>query len=379
MARILCFSKGGRQERLELVRAGRAPRDFFYGTDQLIDKGYDIVPLSSGIPYEGGLINSLVHAKEQMLSRLTRLGIRAGVIDHFDAEFSEADVALSFTDGFSITLGRYFQSVPQTRSPFLIGCFHGLCDLESKAPAALRSWVARTIEKSIHRLDHISFFGPADRDYALQRFGIDPERASIIRFGVDTSFWRPADASAGDFVFSVGQDTNRDFMTLINAEVDVPIRIHTALPIAVPSSRGNVELARGSYQQSSLSDEQLRDMYQTSMAVVVPLKDVYQPTGYSVTLQAMACGKPVILSRIKGLWAPDLLIDGENCLLVTPGDVCEMADAIDRVARDTDLRQRLGSAARETVLRYFSLAPAAASTEALIKIGLAARPKGRER
>ncbi|OGT89673.1 MAG: hypothetical protein A2514_14865 [Gammaproteobacteria bacterium RIFOXYD12_FULL_61_37] len=373
MARILSFSKGGRQERLALVRAGKAPRDFFYGTDRLLEQGYDIEQLSIGIAYQPGVLNHLIHVKEQMLSRLTRLGLRPAVIDHFRAEFSRADVALSFTDGFSITLGHYFRDIPPSRAPFLIGCFHGLCDLESKAPAALRPSVARTIERSLRRLDHVAFFGPADRSYALNRFGIHPERASIIRFGVDIEFWRPADTPSGDYVFSVGQDTNRDFMTLVNAEVDVPVRIHTALPMVIPASRRNVTLARGSYQQSSLTDEQLREMYQASMAVVVPLKDVYQPTGYSVTLQAMACGKPVILSRIKGLWAPDLLVDGENCLLVEPGNSREIADAINRLARDASLRQRLGNAAREIVLTHFSLAPAAASTEEIIKIGLAAR------
>lgn len=358
-----------------MVRAGRAPRDFFYGTDRLIDKGYDIQLLSSGIGYESGVFNRFVHIKEQIQSRLTRLGLRSGVIDHFRAAFSQADIALSFTDGFSITLGHYFRNVPQSRAPFLIGCFHGLCDMELKAPPALRPFVARTIEASIRRLDHIAFFGPADRTFALQRFGIPHERSTIIRFGVDTDFWKPVDTPPGDYVFSIGQDTNRDFMTLVNAEVDVAIRIHSALPIVIPSSRRNIEHARGSYQQSNLSDEQLREMYRASMAVMVPLKDVYQPTGYSVTLQAMACGKPVILSRIKGLWAPDLLVDGENCLLVEPGDSREIANAIDRVARDVELRHRLGKAARETVLTHFSLAPAASSTEELIKVGLAARLK----
>lgn len=233
-----------------------------------------------------------------------------------------------------------------------------------------RSWVARVIEASIHRLDYIAFFGPADRAYALNRFGIGAEKTGLIRFGVDTDFWNPADLPPQDYVFSVGQDTNRDFMTLVNADVDIPIRIHTALPIRVPPSKANVQLTRGSYQMSSLSDEQLRDMYQRSIAVVIPLKDVYQPTGYSVTLQAMACAKPVILSRIKGLWAPDLLVDGENCLLVTPGDSRELAHAINRVAGDNKLRQRLGKAARETVLTHFSLSHAALSTEELIKIGL---------
>lgn len=375
MKPILCFSKGGRQERLELVRAGRAPRDFLYGTDQLIGQGYNIVPLSSSIACKDGILNRLIHVKEQVLSSLTQLSLRSSVIDHFRSEFSQSGVVLSFTDGFSITLGHHFRNVPRSCSPVLIGCFHGLSDVEAKVPKALRPWVARTIEASVRRLDHVAFFGPTDRAYALNRFGIPQERTSIIQFGVDCDFWRPTNMSSGDYVFSVGQDPNRDFMTLVNAEVNVPIRIHTALPISIPLSKGNVELTSGSYQQSTLTDEQLRDMYQASIAVVVPLKDVFQPTGYSVTLQAMACGKPVILSRIKGLWAPDLLVDEENCLLVTPGDSQEIANAINRVVRDSALRHRLGIAARKTVLTHFSYGPAAASTEKLIKIGLALRSK----
>jgi glycosyltransferase involved in cell wall biosynthesis len=376
MARILCFSKGGRQERLSLVHAGKAPRDFFYGTDRLIEQGYDVESLSSNIVYRPGIFNRLIHFKEQILSRLTKLGIRSGVIKHFSYQFSNANIAVSFTDGFSITLGHYFRDTSRIQSPYLIGCFHGLCDLEMKAPKALRPLVTKIIERSIRRLDHIAFFGPADRAYALERFTIDSERTSIIRFGVDTEFWRPSNSPPSDYIFSIGQDTNRDFMTLVNACVDVDIRIHTALPIVIPASRKNVTVVRGSYQWSSLTDVQLRELYQASMAIVVPLKDVYQPTGYSVTLQAMACGKPVILSRIKGLWAPDLLIDGENCLLVTPGDSYELANVIKRVSKDSALRKRLGTAARETILTHFSLELAAESAEKLIQIGLAAQSRG---
>lgn len=373
MGKVLCFDKGGRAERIALVKAGKAPRDFFYGTDRLLDQGYDIEQLSSRTPYAAGAWNNLVHFKEQLLSRMTHLGLRPNVINHFHAAFAQADVALSFTDGFSVTLGHYFRDVPTRRAPFLIGCFHGLCDLESKAPGILRPMVAGTIRRSVQRLDHVAFFGPADRAYALDRYGLAAEKTSIIRFGVDTEFWRPATAPGGDFIFSIGQDTNRDFATLVNAEVDVPIRIHTALSLAIPAARKNVSLTHGSYQQSSLTDEQLRDLYQSSLAVVVPLKDVYQPTGYSVTLQAIACGKPVILSRIKGLWAPELFRDGENCLLVAPGSATDIARAIDRVASDAGLRARLSANARQTVLDHFSLEVAAASTERIIRTGLDAR------
>ena len=373
--RVLVFDKGGRSERIALLQEGRVPRDFLYGTDRLIKQGFDIKRLSSRVTYGGGLLNKLIHLKEQLLSRLTHLGLRAHVIKHYQYFFANSNVVISFTDGFSLTLGSYFRGIPKNKAPFLIGCFHGLSDLEFKTPRFMRWYTKSVIKRSLNRLDHLAFFGPADRDYAIDRFSIDKNSTSVIRFGVDIEFWRPRESSAADYFFAIGQDTNRDFKTLVSAAVDMPIRIHTPLTLKIPEEKNNVTLTEGSYQKIGLTDEDLKLLYQNSIAVVVPLKDVNQPTGYSVTLQAMACGKPVILSRIKGLWATDILRNEENCILVTPGDVEELTRAMQRLASDPELCVKLGNNARQTVLRYFSLDASADSTEKLVKLGLAASMK----
>ena len=102
----------------------------------------------------------------------------------------------------------------------------------------------------------------------------------------------------------------------------------------------------------------------------MPLKDVHQPTGYSVTLQAMSCGRPVILSNIKGLWTKTLLRDGVNCLLVPPGDARALGAAIGRVRSDPQLATNLGRAARETVRAHFGLDKLGQGTVAFARFGL---------
>ena len=82
----------------------------------------------------------------------------------------------------------------------------------------------------------------------------------------------------------------------------------------------------------------------------------------------MACGRPVVLSRNKGLWAPDLLIDGENCLLVPPGDSAALAAAITRLRNDANLARRLGERARDTVAAHFTLAHMDRSLAALVSL-----------
>ena len=100
-----------------------------------------------------------------------------------------------------------------------------------------------------------------------------------------------------------------------------------------------------------LSDDEVRDLYGGAAVVVVPTKDVPQPSGQSVTLQAMACARPVVLSRTRGLWSPESLRDGENVVLASPADPDRLAQSVRLVLDDERRAAGIGSAARETVLK----------------------------
>lgn len=61
-------------------------------------------------------------------------------------------------------------------------------------------------------------------------------------------------------------------------------------------------------------------------------------------LEAMASGLPVVATAVGGI--PTVIRDGDNGLLVAPGDVAGLGDALVRLADDPALRTRLGVAAR---------------------------------
>lgn len=69
-------------------------------------------------------------------------------------------------------------------------------------------------------------------------------------------------------------------------------------------------------------------------------------------IEAAACGMPTVASRIYGLI--DAVREGETGFLHPPGDVAALAERIGRLAFDDALRQRMGGAARERAVRYFS-------------------------
>lgn len=61
-----------------------------------------------------------------------------------------------------------------------------------------------------------------------------------------------------------------------------------------------------------------------------------------VTLEAMACALPIVSTPVFGL--AEQLVDEANALLYPPGDVALLATALERLARDGALRQRMGAA-----------------------------------
>jgi len=71
-----------------------------------------------------------------------------------------------------------------------------------------------------------------------------------------------------------------------------------------------------------------------------------------VLLEAMAMEKPVVASRVGGI--PDLVRDGFNGLLTTPGDVQGLADAIIKILNDRELAVRMGVNCRKMTSNQFS-------------------------
>jgi glycosyltransferase involved in cell wall biosynthesis len=68
-------------------------------------------------------------------------------------------------------------------------------------------------------------------------------------------------------------------------------------------------------------------------------------------LESMAAGRPIVATRVGGI--PDTVADGDGALLVPGGDAGALREALNRLAGDKALRERLGSGARSRALAEF--------------------------
>ena len=98
----------------------------------------------------------------------------------------------------------------------------------------------------------------------------------------------------------------------------------------------------------AVSEDRVCD--ELSRAHVFALASLSEPLGVAI-MEAMAMSTPVVVTGAGGV--PELVANGEDGLLVQPERPAEMADAIERVARDPALARRLGAAGRQKVQAEF--------------------------
>lgn len=72
-----------------------------------------------------------------------------------------------------------------------------------------------------------------------------------------------------------------------------------------------------------------------------------------VLMEGMACGLPVVASRLSGI--PELVNSDDVGLLVPPKDAAGLAEAFSRLAKDPERRKRMGQRARQHVTDDFAL------------------------
>jgi glycosyltransferase involved in cell wall biosynthesis len=188
---------------------------------------------------------------------------------------------------------------------------------------------------------------------------IDPARTSVIHNGIDPGPFRegkPADLGVPRGALTVGFVGRfvdwKGVLTLADAWRILAPRLPEAHLVLVGEGEMEPEMRR-----------RLRGVervhwagFRTDVPAVMKALDVLAfPSvreGFGLAaVEAMAAGVPVVAARAAAL--PEVVEHEGQGLLVPPGDARSLAMAIERLARDDELRARLGASGRARVDRDF--------------------------
>jgi glycosyltransferase involved in cell wall biosynthesis len=191
------------------------------------------------------------------------------------------------------------------------------------------------------------------------RLGVPKDRVHVAPYSIDQKFFSPAPdiVQVPDLIVSAGESRSRDYASLFEAVQGLHVKLNVAghghwyareknnsVYERLPD---NVSLSR------RLSYFELRDLYARSQFVVLPVRDLVYSAGATATLEAGAMGRAVIAFRSRGI--TDYVIDGQTGILVEPGNVAALRDAIDYLLSNPNEAKRLGENARQRIVDELNL------------------------
>lgn len=352
----------GRIERLAAAQAGAAPTEFLFGAVELEWAGHDVrnhqVDPDRGVAKTARRLVDANAGRGHLAPHLSA-AVLAETRELLPA-LREADVVIATTTATAVALATW-RRAGRLRRP-VVGIVAGLLNSPWRRT---RRFSTLPLLRRLHSV----LYGPGELE-ALLGLGLEG-RVHVVPFGVDAGFWTPGVGRPEREVLAIGNDGHRDWETLVAAapQIPAPVRIRTRRrpPESLPA---NVTWEPSDWYTQLLSDAEVRELYRRAAVVVVPTKDVPQPSGQSVTLQAMACARPVVLSRTRGLWAPEELRDGENVVLTPPRDAAELARSVRLLLDDSERAAAIGAAARESVTRKNTMEEYAARLLAVCRLAL---------
>jgi len=200
----------------------------------------------------------------------------------------------------------------------------------------------------------------------VERYRLPPEKVLVTPNGVDREVFRPLGTEPagireryrleGPFILFVGRiEPRKNLPRLIRAFSRARERLGGGLRLAVagPEDFRSREVFQEAERQAEASvvflgavpDADLPALYNLAEAVTYP--SLAEGFGIPV-LEAMACGTPVLASPRGAL--PE--VGGDADLWVEPEDETALAEGIERIVTDTDLRARLRAAGPSRAERF---------------------------
>ncbi|MET9130485.1 glycogen synthase [Streptomyces antibioticus] len=248
---------------------------------------------------------------------------------------------------------------------------------------ALSSWAERT---AVEAADAVIAVSSAMREDILACYPtLSPDRVRVVHNGIDTTLYRPDHGT--DALTRIGLDPDRPFVLFvgrITRQKGVPQLLRAVRDI---DPAAQVVLCAGAPDTPEIEQE-FRDLFAAlsrardgvhwiprmlprpeviqllTHAAVFVCPSVYEPLGI-VNLEAMACGTPVVASRVGGI--PEVVEDGVTGTLVTVDEEFEtgLARALDALIGDPEAGRRMGEAGRARAVGEFGWDAVARRTVAL--------------
>lgn len=168
----------------------------------------------------------------------------------------------------------------------------------------------------------------------------------FLQFGIDEEFFTPTPYDGADGVLSIGNDRDRDPVTLLHA-LSIVHRVRPRTPLRVQTNYAGV-LPEGITRLPRMPHDALRSEYARAAVVALATRPNHHVSGMTTVLEAGATGRPVVISETSGV--ADYVTDGETGHLVPPSDPAVLAARIIELLDERSIAAQMGMRGRAKVV-----------------------------
>jgi len=214
------------------------------------------------------------------------------------------------------------------------------------------------------KVDRFVVYSVMEKVLYQDYFGLPAQKVEFVLWGADPPSAEPADrpVEPGQYMCAIGGNA-RDYDTLMKVMENLP-----ELRLVMVARRKNLVGLRIPTNVAIYTDVPIAramNILAFSRFMVLPLSDSKVPCGHVTLVLAMHLGKPVVITRSKGV--EDYVQEGVNALTCEPRSPATMVSAIRMLWNDQSLRDRLGSAGKALAEAHCTEAAILAYFIALLK------------
>ncbi|MDH3661631.1 MAG: glycosyltransferase family 4 protein [Alphaproteobacteria bacterium] len=360
--RVLFVHAGGRRRRLARLDEGEAvPREFFYGLTELRERGFevDLFETSDGEHQPRSWRYRWTERKDKRRRAATSMPHCERFFLPLAKHLHAYDAVIAGNEYVALgLLDLVKRHAPKKPFAFFV---MGMLSKAMAGGSAHREAALARYRRLLAEASAALFLGAGELEAFRGWLPDHRKKMQFHPFGVDTDFWTPCDrqdAEPADApILFVGNDVNRDVDLLTALAAAMPEHRFLALTSLIKDQPlpANLEVIESHWKRDVVSDQDMRAHYRAAQAVILPIKPTFQPSGQSVALQAMACGRPVVISDFDGFWEPDAGSDDSGLIHVQPSDVTGFASALRHLFDDPTRAEAIGRQARQQVEHRYTL------------------------
>ncbi|NQV89878.1 glycosyltransferase family 4 protein [Candidatus Uhrbacteria bacterium] len=267
-------------------------------------------------------------------------------------QFIQADLIISTADRVGIPLVLLMAIGLVPKKPVLYISI-GLPERWERLSKPMQHIYRRAFQKHVSSL---VCFGYKEQKQLCKILAIDQTRIKFIPFGVNTEAIFPINIDSTKNILSIGADPSRDFDLLIQTapSINANIVIITTKARAQELSRHWISFPSNVFIQTDVPFSELQSTIASSLFIVLPLHENSYSGATTTLLQCMAMGKAVIVSQTGAIINGYKLVDGENVMLVPPGEKNDLLHAMATLIHNPDNASKIGTQARKTVVDSLS-------------------------